>query len=150
MAKDYTRLSRAEIERDIILMASDARVENVRRTAIQAMVRYNDLLPTSLTEAQFSSAVPNLVGLLSVAIPATPADLSALTDAQAVALAEAHELATWDYQTRAEQLYQVEAFYQKLGFGGQANAATNIGTIRATLVTFMNYARAARGLAALS
>lgn len=148
--KDYTRATRAEVERDIILMASDARVENVRRTAIQAMVRYNDLLPQSLTEAQFNSAVPNLVGLLTVAIPATPADFSTLTDAQAIALAQSHELATWDYQTRAEQVYQVEAFYQKLGFGGQTNASTNIGTIRATLLTFMNYARAARGLGALS
>ncbi len=69
MAKNYAAQTRAENIRDILLMASDARVENVRRLAIQTIVRYNALLPNSLTETQFNNVLANLVGLLSVPIP---------------------------------------------------------------------------------
>jgi hypothetical protein len=145
---DFSRLPREQVEQAVIRMSFDDRAVLSRRMAIQTVLDFNDLAGTKLTDTTFDTAVTTIAGKLSVALPSVPADLATLNDAQLVALAASMTLAEADYQDRIEALAECKRYWTTIVNSG--GTAPTTATFLATLLSMMNYVRAARGLSAVS
>ena len=143
MAIDYTRLPRAQVLDAVVRMSFEDRANDVRPIAIRAVNDYNEIAATPMDEAAFNSAVQTMVGVLDTAMPSVPADLSALTDAQLAALANALSLAEWDWMMRVRLLGENHRYWVRRGT--QPAAATYLAMWK----TMANYVRAKRGLTAI-
>lgn len=147
MALQFARLTRPKVDEHILRYAQDYREAEVRSVAISAVNDFASISATQIDESTFSTYVQSMAGKLDVAMPSVPADLSTLTDAQAVALADSLELADWDYRRRTQQVgenYRYWLRQKELGRTPPAAAA-----YIAMYLTLINYVRAKRGLAAV-
>ena len=140
----HARMSRPEVDRLIVAYASATYPFDVREYAVRAAHSYNELLASPLDEQGFESAVSTLNDKLAVAMPAVPADLSALTDAQAVALADALELAQWDFHRRCNAMGYTHQFWVRRG--GVPTSAQYL----AMFYRIANFSRTMRGLPNIS
>jgi hypothetical protein len=148
MAVDFSRLTRAQVDQYIIRFAQDDRPFEVRPVAIQAVNDFADISPAQIDEDAFAAHVVSMVAKLDVAIPAVPADLGTLSEAQARTLAGQLELAEWDYRRRVQALADNHRYWvRQLALD---RAAPNAAAYLAMLLKLMNYVRNKRGLAAVS
>lgn len=149
MAVDFSRLDRAEVNRRILTMLQDGRVHEHRFIAINAVNQFNALIVNKLDTTAFNASVVEIASRLDVAIPAVPADLDSLTNAQAVALAQQMELAEWDYYKRSDCLSQCFQYWRTLATANTPTIPTSAQYLN-TWLSMMNYVRAKRGLSALT
>lgn len=136
----HSRMGRAELERLIVGYASADYPFVFREYAVRAVLFFNGLQTTKLTEQGFENAVIVMADKLNVSMPAVPADLSALSDAELVTLADSLELALWDFHRRANALQYCGSFW-----ASAASPPTAV-QFRDMFIRLANYARGARGL----
>jgi hypothetical protein len=139
----HARMSRPELERTIVSYASADYPYMAREHAVRAALRYNELLAQGLENGPLQTAITTIAGKLLVAMPAAPADLSGLTDAQLASLADSLELAFWDYHRRTYALGAAHEVWVKRGTEPSASDYLN------TFLALANYVRAGRGLSAI-
>jgi len=144
MAIDYARVSRAVALDAIQRMSFEDRANDVRSIAIDAVNDYHDIAPAVLSEASFNAAVVTMVAKLDTAMPAVPANLDGLSDAQVAALANSLELAEWDWRQRVRLLRENHRYWVRRGTNPDA------GTYLAMWQTMANYVRSKRGLTAIA
>lgn len=140
----HSRMSRSEVDRLIIAYASASYPYDVREYAVRAAHAFNDLAATPLDEAGFEVAVGTLHDKLVVAMPSVPVDLSTLSDAQAVTLADSLELAQFDFHRRTNAMGYNHQFWQRSGVA--PSAAQYLGMF----YKIANFTRAVRGLPPIS
>lgn len=141
----HSRMTRTELDRLVISYASSSYPFEIREKAVQAVLSFNDLQTTKLDENGFDAAVVALAAKLGVTMPTVPADLTTLDDAQIVALADAMELAQWDFQRRAHALNYTQTFWQQ-----RAPTVPTSLQYRDMFLRIANYMRAVRGLSAVT
>lgn len=140
----HSRMPRADIERLILAYASADYPYSVKEYAVRAALAFNDLLDAPLDEQGFETAVSTLHAKLNVVMPAVPADLASLSDAQAVALADALELAQWDFHRRTNAMGYNQQFWQRRGI------APTAAQYLAMFYKIANFTRGGRGLPNIS
>lgn len=148
MAIDFARLTRANVDAAIIRYAASDRAFDVRPTAVTAVNAFASITPSQIDEATFEGYVLSMAGKLDVAVPAVPADLATLTDAQARTLAGQLELADWDWHRRLASVNENWTYWvRQIALGRAAPSATVYVNM---LLRIMNYVRSKRGLAAVT
>lgn len=145
---NYARMSRAEVEKALLGIAASTWPHDVPEYAIRGILAFNEMQATGLSTANFASYVTTLAAYLDVPMPAVPADLSALNDAQLRTLAASMDLAFWDFVHRGNALGYCQQYWRKhVDAGG---TPPTILQYRDMFLTVANYTRARRGLAALT
>lgn len=144
----HARMTRADLESAIVRYSRESYPHDVAEEAIKHILFFNNLQTTPLDDATLETYVDVLTGKLNVTQPTVPADLVALTDAQAIALADSLELAGWDYKRRTNALQATHSFYVKAKEA--TGAVPTIAQYRDTFLWMANKARSRRGLADLT
>ena len=153
----YERMSAAEQQTAILGLAASTWPWDIRETALRGILGFNDIQADSIkagragtiiSTANLASYTTTLAAYLNVAMPAVPADIAAMTAQDRLALAQALDLAFWDWNRRRNALDSVLAYYRQVVAGG--GAAPTILQFRNTFLETADAIRAQRGLAALT
>ena len=145
---DYTRMSRAEVERAVLGLAASTWPNDVPEYAIRAILAFNDMQAAAVSTANFASYVTTLSAYLDVPMPDVPADLSELSDAEMVELAGDIELAYWDFHRRSNALGYTQQYWRKHVEAG--GTPPTILQYRDFFLTTANTIRERRGLTDLT
>ncbi|TXH45996.1 MAG: hypothetical protein E6Q97_30505, partial [Desulfurellales bacterium] len=109
----YSRMNAAEQERAILGIAASTWPWDVRETALRGILGFNDIQADSIkagragtivSTANLAAYTTTLAAYLNVAMPAVPADIAAMTAQDRLALAQALDLAFWDWNRRRNAL----------------------------------------------
>lgn len=140
----HSRLTRQRVDELIVQYASASYPFDVREYAVRTALSFNELQTTPLSETAFEAAVTTLHAKLIVAMPTVPVDLATLSDAEAVALADALELAQWDFNRRTAAMGFNLQYWQKRG------VVPTAGQYLDMFYRVANFARGVRSLTNLS
>lgn len=138
---NYNRYSKAELVRAVIAFEGHDYPFDTRRKAIDFALRFVGMQSSPVTEQAFTAIIGAIHDKISVSKPSIPADLDAETDADLVTLAEALDLAQWDWLARVRGFDHAFAFYERNG------TVPTTTQIRDMALNAMNYVRSVRGLA---
>lgn len=154
---DYSRQSAAEQEKAILGLSASTWPWDVRESAMRGILSFNEIqvdaikagrAGTVVSVGNFAAYTTTLAGYLNVPMPAVPADLSGLKDAERLALAQALDLAFWDWLRRKNALDTALVYYRQVVSAG--GAAPTITAFRDTFLGIANSVRAQRGLPDIS
>lgn len=139
---DY--LEREPLIKHILQQAGHTYPWDARNNAVSAVVRLSEMQEAPFNSATLNAAVSQLAGYLTVTMPTLPADLTAESDEDLRTLAADLELAAWDWNRRVNAVEYTFTYYSN------ASTPPSASDFKDTFLLVANYARAARGLSALS
>ncbi len=140
----YERMTRPEVERALLGLAGSTWPHDVPEYAIKGVLAFNSMQTKAISTGNFASYVATLASYLDVSMPAVPADLATLDDAQLRALAADMELAYWDFHRRSNALSYTHQYWRKhVDAGG---TPPTILQYRDFFLSTANTIRAVRGL----
>lgn len=140
----HTRMIRDQLTKLVNTYASATYPLDMRDRAVRAVLSFHSLQTSKLDEAAFDASVVAVAAKMAVTMPSVPADLSKLSDAELVALADSLWLAQEDYRQRDNAMNYCDAFWRERGVVPTANQYLSM------FLRIANYLRAAYGLSAVA